>query len=74
MCDVLYGLKVPEDGEESQAVELALCWKQWLYQHRYLETQRTIQTHHGLREVGKAKSDPSLTDLIKTGMQFGCSP
>ena len=65
---------MPEDSEESEAVELALLWKRRLYQHRYLETLHATRTHRGLREVGKVKSDPSLTDLMKADMPFGRSP
>ena len=70
----LQGLKVPEDSEEYEAVELALRWKRRLYQHRYLETRYATRTTRGLREVGKVKSDPSLTDLMTKDMPFGRSP
>jgi hypothetical protein len=68
------GLKVPEDDEEKDAVDLILGWKRKLDQHRYLETLYAPRTTRGLREVGKVKSDPSLADLVKSDLKFGRSP
>ena len=68
---VIQGLKAAEDGEQTDAVNLANSWKHKLYHQRTLEAISAPRGARGLRKLNRSHiSSPSLADIIQPKMML----
>ena len=69
MLSVSQGLKAPEDGEQREAVNLAINWKHKLYKQRTIEAISAPRGARGLRKLNRSHiSTPSLVDVLQPKM------
>jgi hypothetical protein len=63
------GLKGAEDGEQTDAVNLAIHWKHKLYHQRTMEAISAPRGARGLRKLNRSHiSSPSIVDIIQPKM------
>lgn len=63
------------EGEDQEAVELAMSWKRKLYFQRAKETISAPRGARGLRKLNKYRiSTPSVVDVIKPSEEHMKSP